>query len=179
MNKWKRINTKAVWESKWLSLWEDDFELPDGKISQGYYRIERSNIVVIFALNESNELIVEKQYRRGIDEVIYELPAGEFNDGELVEEAAEREFLEETGYSIRVLKVQEFYPLPAYIGQKAFIVFCKYTKDKKDLNREEDEFIETTEMKLEDIEEMVKRNEIKDASMLLGLYFYDILKPYE
>ena len=48
-------------------------------------------------------LVLEKQYRFTIDDYIYEMPAGLIEKGESVEEAAKREFFEETGMRMTAL----------------------------------------------------------------------------
>lgn len=94
MKKWKLLKTDSVYESKWMSLFSDTFELPNGKVGTEYLRVHRDNYVVIFAINKNNEVLIERQYRRGVDLINTELPAGNLDAGEKPEEAAIRELKE-------------------------------------------------------------------------------------
>lgn len=44
------------------------------------------------------ELLLQKQWRPPIDQIVIEMPAGMVDAGETVEQTAERELKEETGY---------------------------------------------------------------------------------
>ena len=63
-----------------------------------------SDFAVVVAVTEQGELVIERQYRHGIEKVIWELPAGAIEPGEDPQEAAKRELLEETGYKAEKLE---------------------------------------------------------------------------
>lgn len=52
----------------------------------------------VIALTPGNQVVVSYQFRAGPERWLYEIPGGEFNEGEDFEAAARRELLEETGY---------------------------------------------------------------------------------
>ena len=65
----------------------------------------RSEGMAVYAVTEDGERIVlERQYRYPINDVLYELPAGLIEPGETPEEAACREMLEETGWKLDVYR---------------------------------------------------------------------------
>jgi len=60
--------------------------------------IKHPGAVSIIALNDQNEILIERNLRVGIDKILVELPSGlvEENEERLI--TAKRELLEETGY---------------------------------------------------------------------------------
>ena len=63
-----------------------------------FYVLEYPTWVNVIAITVEGSYVIEKQYRHGIDEILYELCAGNCEAGEKPLDAAKRELLEETGY---------------------------------------------------------------------------------
>ncbi|MGA7669723.1 MAG: NUDIX hydrolase [Nitrolancea sp.] len=82
----------------WLRVWADDLELPDGREVDGFLGIEMRDYVVVVALTEDDQVVVERRYKHGPRRVCISLPAGYIEPGEDPLDAARRELLEETGY---------------------------------------------------------------------------------
>lgn len=173
MKKWKLVNSKDIYSSKWITLQDNTYKLPNGETKSGYLHLKRGDYVLIFAINEKKEILVEKQYRRGLDVFNYELPAGWVDKNEKVTETAERELLEETGYECTPKEYFEIYPQPAFMEMKAFVVFCKLGKNTNKVKLDGDENIEYVLVRLESLVEKVRLCEIKDMGLIssLGLYF--------
>ena len=61
--------------------------------------VKHTGAVAVLAINETNEVLLIKQYRHPVREYLWEIPAGLLDQpGESKLEAAKRELLEETGY---------------------------------------------------------------------------------
>jgi 8-oxo-dGTP pyrophosphatase MutT (NUDIX family) len=83
----------------WLTLRQDHFRLPTGRDIPEYWIQEFPPWVNVVAVNAADELILVRQYRPGIGEVHYELPAGVVDPEDTdLESAARRELAEETGH---------------------------------------------------------------------------------
>lgn len=157
MKKWKLINSKNVLSSKWMSVEKRTYQLPDGKIIDDFYHLKRSDYVLIVAQNKKNEIVFLKQYRRGVDDEVYELPAGWIEKGETPEEAALRELKEETGLTGEVIFVQPLYTQPEFTDMKAFVVGVDVDANSKNF------------ITIKEIDHMIKSGEIKDMGFLSAL----------
>ena len=66
-----------------------------------FERINCNGIVAIVPVTDNNEFILIRQYRPPVNSYVIEFPAGLNDKGGTLEKAAERELLEETGYSAK------------------------------------------------------------------------------
>lgn len=63
-----------------------------------YFVRESRGFSIVFALTTDERVVLVRQYKHGIGEVMLELPAGAIDPGETPEQCALRELTEETGY---------------------------------------------------------------------------------
>lgn len=73
------------------------FQLPDGTNTNFYLKVEGPSVCVL-GFDKNGNVITVKQYRPGPNKIFNELPGGYVDSNEEPYVAAEREFLEETGY---------------------------------------------------------------------------------
>jgi ADP-ribose pyrophosphatase len=171
-NKWKLTSKKPVFETKWLTVEERSYLLPDGRVAEGYYHLTRPDYVIILAVDDEDRIVVEKQYRRGVDDFVYELPAGWINPDETPVEAAIRELKEETGLVGEGNNMVEIYPQPGFCSMKANVVMLKI-KNKGETNQDDDEDIMFEMKKVEDVKKMISEGKIKDMGMLAALTIWE------
>jgi len=176
MKKWKKLESKNIYESKWLTLQDHTYLLPNGEKKPGYLHLIRGDYVLIFAVNNKNEVIIERQYRRGLDVFNYELPAGWIDKNETALKAAKRELLEETGYECTPESTYEIYPQPSFMQTTAYVVFCKLGKKVAKLNTAEDEEIEHEIIKIDLLKKRIKSKKIKDMALVCALGIYESIR---
>ena len=87
----------------------DEVLLPDGKTA-GRELIFHKGAVAVLAITPEGKIIIVKQYRKAIEAVSYEIPAGKLEVGEAGDEmaAAARELEEETQYRGELKLIYEF-----------------------------------------------------------------------
>lgn len=93
---WKNLGEHTVYENRWFTVNLADVELPDGR-HLDHYLIRQRPVVLTAAVADGAALLLWR-HRFITDTWGWELPAGVVDDGETLEEAAEREALEETGW---------------------------------------------------------------------------------
>jgi 8-oxo-dGTP pyrophosphatase MutT (NUDIX family) len=83
----------------WLVLRQDHLRLPSGREIPEYWISEFPPWANVVAVTPDDHLVMIRQYRPGIGDVHFELPAGVVDAADVdFEAAARRELLEETGY---------------------------------------------------------------------------------
>lgn len=97
---WKTLSSQYLFDDLWFKVRKDICLAPDGRVIDPYYVYEFPEWATAFALTEDNKVVLVKQYRHPIGEVILELPGGVVDDTDKdFQSSVERELLEETGYS--------------------------------------------------------------------------------
>jgi len=173
MKKWILKSSKPVYESKWISLYDREYEIPNGETHSNYMHVVRGDYVLVVAIDAEDNIVMEYHYRRATDDFYWEVPAGGIDKGETPEEAALRELKEETGYSADVIRTIQVDPQPGFIKMKAYVVFCKLKGQKSQPQREidEEEMI-VKNVTLDEVREMFTRGEIRDmgSTAAVGLF---------
>ena len=84
--------------SNWYKI---QVELPNGKGTAQRDLIFHNGAVCVLAINQANKIVLVKQYRKAIEKVSVEIPAGKLEIGENAdpEAAALRELEEEAAYT--------------------------------------------------------------------------------
>jgi ADP-ribose pyrophosphatase len=96
---WRILSSAYRIETPFLRLRADRIELPSGEIVDDYFVRESHGFCVVFALTSDANVVLVRQYKHGVAEIVVELPAGAREDGETPAECASRELAEETGYT--------------------------------------------------------------------------------
>ena len=96
---WKTLKSSYAFLCPWLRVRKDHVQLPSGVEMDDFYVVESNDWVNVIAITENGLFLIEEQYRHGVGQVCFELPAGNVSKGEKPLEAAKRELLEETGFA--------------------------------------------------------------------------------
>jgi 8-oxo-dGTP pyrophosphatase MutT (NUDIX family) len=96
---WQTLSTQIAFANRWLAVALDEVALPTGQRYE-YTRLEPRGIGVgVIGFNAAGELLLEREYRHGVGEVIWQLPGGLAAPGEDLAASGLRELAEETGYA--------------------------------------------------------------------------------
>lgn len=163
----KKVGGKTFYEGIVVNVRVDDVLLSTGRESKREV-VEHAGGVVVVAQDEGRILVV-RQYRYAVGEVLYELPAGKLEPGEDVLEAAKRELLEETGYTAEEWKSLGFiYPSAGISDERLYLYKAeglKFVMQQPD----EGEIIEYMKMDLGQVYEMIRSGIINDAKTICGV----------
>lgn len=93
-----KVSSDPVYKGSFLNILRDTVQLPNGKQAAREYVVHPGAVVVI-AMLDDGRIVLERQYRYPIGQVMVEFPAGKLDAGENPQFCGQRELLEETGYS--------------------------------------------------------------------------------
>lgn len=96
----RALAREELLRGNFLHVVRDTVQLPDGATT-GREFILHPGAVVIVGLLDDGQVLLERQYRHPVGRVMIEFPAGKIDPGEDRLACAQRELLEETGYSAR------------------------------------------------------------------------------
>ena len=94
------VRSEELLKGHFLQVRRDTVRLPDGQHALREYVIHPGAVMIV-ALLDDGRLVLERQYRHPIRSVMIEFPAGKLDAGEASLACAQRELLEETGYTAR------------------------------------------------------------------------------
>lgn len=161
---------ESVYNGKIIHLKTLNVELPNGKTTQREV-IDHRQAAVIVPFIAPNKIVLVKQFRIAVGEVLYELPAGLMNDNEIPEQSAKRELQEETGYSSDdVIYCGGSYPAPGFCNEFLHFFIANNLK-KQEQNLDPDEFVEPVIFTLEEIDRKISDFSLKDTKSLLGIFY--------
>jgi ADP-ribose pyrophosphatase len=167
----KTIASKTVYRGFVVTLRKDTVRLPDGRESEREI-IEHAACIAVVAVDEKDNILLVRQYRKPLEKELLEIPAGGIDPGEDVETAVKREMQEEIGYSARKLvRLGGFYSIPGY-GTEYLHLYLATDLVPSKLVAEDTEGIEIVRVPIPEIRRMLASNKITDAKSIAGLYMF-------
>ncbi len=120
---------KELFKGSFLHALRDTVRLPDGQLATREYVVHPGAVVVVPLLKGEDDqirVVLERQYRYPVGQVMVELPAGKLEAGEDPLLCGQRELLEETGYTANEwAKAGEMHLAIAYSTEVIHVYFAR------------------------------------------------------
>ena len=162
------VSQKTVYEGVIVNVRMDKAKLLDGRITNREV-VEHPGGVAVFAMDQEDKVIMVRQFRYPMGEVVLELPAGKLEPGEDPRDSGLRELEEETGLQAQTfLSMGCSYSSPGILAEKIHLYFAKDLVQGP-VHPDDGEFLEVVRIPYDQLMDMVAQGEIKDGKTLAGI----------
>ena len=170
MSPFEKRGEREIWSGAVISVAEGTFVAPDGS------EFERDLVhhpgAVSVVPVDGDEVVLVRQYRAAVDQLVLEIPAGKRDVvGEDPELTAHRELAEEVGLRAGKLeKLCEFYNSLGFSDELSHVYLgTELTEVPKDLQGVEEQHMTVERIRLDDVPALIATRELVDAKTVIGL----------
>lgn len=159
---WKKISSEIKLKNPWWTYMHDKCVLPDGKPYE-YHYVHTAGSSFIIPIKDNGKIILVNQYRYLNERFSIEFPGGGIKEGQLPEQVARKELIEETGMDGEFEKAGFFNPYNGIADEICHVFIARSLKPSNSEIKDDSEEFELLELSVEEIEEKIRNNEIYDG----------------
>ena len=177
--KGENINQEVLFKGKFLSVISETYKLPNDKIvsKEKIVKNKGKNAVIVIAKTEDNQYLITFQNRIK-DKIMAEFVSGYIEDDESPLEAAQRELLEETGYTSNdLIIIAEAYTSLGIDNSLTYIVIAKNSFKIKEVETFSTELVTYGLFSVSELDYLIENHIMNGA--LNKLAYYNLIKTQE
>lgn len=166
------IEKQVIYRGKKVRLEVHQLEDAEGRRHQREV-VAHNGAVVILPFLDDQQILLIRNYRYAVGQILLELPAGTLEKNEDPINCAGRELLEETGYLAGRLKsLLAFFSSPGVLTERMY-VYAAYDLEKSRPALEAGEDIEVVPTPFAQAIEMIGEGEIQDGKTIATLLWFE------
>lgn len=173
LKKWKLLSKKDVSPNAWFPIESRTYQMPNGKIVEDFTVTTISDVSLIIPVTKDGQIVMIKQYKPGIDEIMIQIPGGRLEDrhNQDFDHLAQEELEEETGIKVELSQLTQVGKLASSSTKSSETVYfyiaknCEFNTEQRLDPTEE---IETLLLRPKKIDEMIRLGEIWCAVTIAG-----------
>jgi ADP-ribose pyrophosphatase len=163
------LERQELFKGRFLHAFRDTVRLPDGGEATREYVVHPGAVVVVpllQGLDGETRIVLERQYRYPVGQVMVELPAGKLDAGEDPLLCGQRELLEETGYrASEWARAGQMHLAIAYSTEVIHIYFARgLTLGERQLDQ--GEFLDVFSATPDELMDWCREGQVTDAKTL-------------
>ncbi|HPE40854.1 MAG TPA: NUDIX hydrolase [Bacteroidales bacterium] len=158
----KEIDREYKYKGQIINVRVDRVLLENGKESKREI-VEHNGAVAILPIDEKGNCTLVEQFRKPIEKILLEVPAGKLDLGENPLTCAKRELLEETGLTAKTLIPLGSIFTTAGFSNEQIYLFLGFDLQQQQSIPDEDEFLNIVRMKWSKLLQLSQENLIDDA----------------
>lgn len=176
LEKFRILGKTLKYHGHIVDFYAYDLQVPNGNKAQ-WDIIEHKGAAAILPVDSDGKIIMVRQYRGAIDDLLLEIPAG---GRDSVEEefitCASRELEEEIGFrSEHIFPLIDYHSAAAYTSE---LIRIFYTEEliPSHQHLDENEFVQIERYTVDELTDMIFRREITDGKTIAAVMAYKALK---
>lgn len=164
---WTLLSTRHVADYSVLRLREDRYRFEPTQAEADFVVCESRDWAMVIPLTPDGQVVLIRQYRHGVRQVVLEVPGGVLDPGETTEAGAVRELREETGYAAEKIRVVgRMFPNPALNNASGHVLLADGCRRVGEPQFDPLEQIEVVLRPLADIPAMIASGEIRHGLVI-------------
>lgn len=175
MNGWQVKNTTTEFDDGHVTVICETVRTPTRNTPRAWTTVRRKSAVVVAPITRQGRIVLIRQERIPIRELIWEMPAGQVDEvceSGSFRDVALRELREETGYELaadgELTLLGDFFSSPGFTDERAFLVLARPVQlsEGGHERHESEAILECRDFSFAELRRMIAEEEIRDANTL-------------
>lgn len=163
------IASRHVYRGRVVALRVDDVQMPSGRMVTREV-IEHPGAAAVVALTDDGHVVMVRQYRKAVESMLLEIPAGTLEPGEGPIDCARRELSEEAGLrAASITPLVTFYPSPGILTEAIAIFVARGLSPQPGTLDDGEEGLRAERVPLARVPAMIEAGEVRDSKSLIAL----------
>ncbi|MFZ5969239.1 MAG: NUDIX domain-containing protein [Bacillota bacterium] len=165
----KKLTSQEIYNGRVIRVVNDRVLLDNGVETEREV-VRHKGAAAVVAVDNDEDLLVVEQYRYPIERSMLELPAGIIDEGETPLACAQRELLEETGFTAKDWKLLlSFYPSAGVHDEIMHLYLATGLEHKDAQHLDHDEILTVRKVPFYEVYEQAQNGEIQDGKTIMGV----------